>query len=151
MYCYIGCVICWQRECIASMVVQTKPGSDCNCRHGLSDFRPELPRQLHACSVDGRAHRRGSGYAKAALEDLLTRISNMWAPWAELATRQRQRTLRQLLAQSRKTAPVRQTPTQPTPSEVAAIATPVVHLVALPEGEPDWDCDVDTEVLRACK
>ena len=44
-------------------------------------------------------------------------------------------------------APVWQPPTQPTPLGLPTIATRVLQLVALPEDEPDWDCDVDTEVL----
>ena len=80
-----------------------------------------------------------------ALEDLLTRINNVWVRWAELAAPQPQNMLGQLIAQFRSMAPVWQPPTRPTPSELATIATRV--LVALPEDEPDWDCDDDAEVL----
>ena len=63
------------------------------------------------------------------LEDLLTRTSNRWLPWAEHATTQPQRTLGQLPAQFRQMAPVGQPPAQPAPSELRMMG-PTVGVVA---------------------
>ena len=66
------------------------------------------------------------------LEDLLTRLNNMWVPWAKLATPQHHNMLDRLLPQFRNMAPVWQPPTQPTPSELPTVEARALQLVALP-------------------
>jgi hypothetical protein len=79
-----------------------------------------------------------------ALEDLLTRIGNMWVPWAEMP--QPHGMLDELITQFAKMAPARRPAPRTAPSELA-LATRVRELVAAPEDEPDWGCSEDEQVL----
>ncbi|MFM7984690.1 MAG: hypothetical protein ACKPKO_35745, partial [Candidatus Fonsibacter sp.] len=78
------------------------------------------------------------------LDDLLSRIGNMWVPWADLATQPNQ-ILDWLLHQLWSTPVVWQPSGQTQPTE--SITPQVLELVAPPEDEPDWDCDAGVDVL----
>ena len=143
LYCYIGCGVDRQPSCITSMVVRTNDPAltaavATACRIlGLS-FPGNKPVEVTEDRIDADAE------MQTTLEDLLSRIGNMWVPWADLATQPNQM-LDRLLHQFWSAPLVWQPggPAQPTES----IAPRVLELVAPPEDEPEWDCDVDVDVL----
>jgi hypothetical protein len=83
LYCYIGCGVDRQPECITGMVVRTNDPAltaavATACRILSLNFSDDMAVEVTSERIVAEAA------MQPALEDLLTRIGNMWVPWAEM-------------------------------------------------------------------
>lgn len=144
LYCYIGCGVDRQPQCILGLVVRCRdPGLTAavatTCRILGLNFPGNSPVQVTTDLIATPEE----PWAQGVLTNLQGRMSSMWVPWSNYVA-QPHRMLDALMAVVANTEP----PNFQAVPDVAAAALRVLDVVVIPDEDvPDWGGSSDDEVV----